>query len=97
MDETQLTPKPVTSPMKLFRAVSLIAVLSLFFTSVDLYTGTTSERYGTIRQATDPVRFNFEVGALMVIAAGSSVYWYILLLRILRERRDRRISPGQEK
>jgi len=97
MDEMPLTPKRSANPMKLFRAVSLIAVLSLVFTSAYLYTGVIPESGQSIRQATDPVRFNFEIGAMMVITAGSIGYWYILVLRILRERREKQLSTNKGK
>lgn len=74
-----------------------MALLSLLFTSVDLYTGVTMERGRPISRVTNPVAFNFEVGALMVLTAGCMIYWYILVLRFLRDGRAGHISPEQEK
>lgn len=66
----------------------LVAIF-VFLVVVSIKSGRVGMRHSTTYRATNPDGFNIEIGALMAVAGVLAIMWFLTLLRMLKDRRDR--------
>lgn len=91
-----MTPMQPQSTAKVFLIVSFITALLLLSLVVWFYTGYLF-RTETSNAGANAVGYAYDLVLLLLSTPFFLVIWFVLLIRLLRERRSGHLSPEQQK